>query len=129
MELKDVHCEGTVVLRLLVCLQENYLQSGKRKRLSWRQSSHAPAEEGPMELPDPERELAMRSATEPSHPRPCDCLHIRMHNARSMDPAFWFCRAGDFKPFANRSKKSCCDGCAHSFRGIPPLQSTTARPV
>lgn len=59
-----------MVLRLLVRLQENYLQSGKRKRLSWRHSANAPAEEEPMELPDPERELAMRSASEPSLPRP-----------------------------------------------------------
>ena len=47
------------------CMQENYLQSGKRKRLSWRHPMSAPAEEELTELLDPERELAMRSAAEP----------------------------------------------------------------
>ena len=71
-----------------MCLQENYLQSGKRKRLSWRHSTNAGAEEGLMELPDPERELAMRSAIEPSLPKPCKCLRDQEAQCQYIGPCF-----------------------------------------
>ena len=82
-----------------VCLQENYLQSGKRKRLSGRHSTDAAAEEGPMELPDPERELAMRSVTEP-----CQCL--QKSGGTTLVPWTLLLRPGCSAKLLPRSKSS-----------------------